>query len=117
NQFSGESRKAIELSLRPHLLNDNALSLHVPEIAQSLTERVDTARDNGSRPAAQESYPRDLSRLLRLGRKRRKKNAEKKNNREPDPPHEHLVTMAGGSLADESCSQELATLVEHGSMT
>jgi len=90
------------------LINDDGLSLHVPKIAQSLTERVDTACDSGSRPAAQESYPRDLSRVLRLGRERRKENAEKKNDREPDPPHGHLVERIGGSLAERYDAQQPA---------
>ena len=37
------------------------------------------------------------------------------NDREPDPPHRHLVSgLAGGSLAEDGESQESATLVEHG---
>src|SRR5262245_49918354 len=35
-----------------------------------------------------------------LDRARRKQQAESETDREPDPPHAHLVEMAGGSLAD-----------------
>jgi hypothetical protein len=44
---------------------------------------------------------------------RREPQAESENDREPDPPHGHLVGTAGGSLADDGRSQELAALVEH----
>jgi hypothetical protein len=53
--------------------------------------------------------------LLRLSRERRMKQADSENDPEPDPPHEGTsVGMAGGSLADDGCTQELAALVEHG---
>jgi len=40
--------------------------------------------------------------------------ARRENDREPDPPHGHLGGwMAGGSLAEDRCTQELAALVEH----
>src|SRR5262245_15103296 len=54
-------------------------------------------------------------RLLCLGQ-RRKKKTDSENDREPDPPHRHLSEMAGGSLAEDGCSQELAAWVEHGAI-
>ena len=71
-------------------LNDNGLSFHVPKIAQPLTERVDTAGDSGSRPAAKESYPGGLPRLLRLDAMQRKRDAESEHKDEPDQPHAYL---------------------------
>ena len=58
------------------MLNDNGLALHVSKIAQSLTERVDTAGDSGSRPAAQKPYLGNSVGLLRPGRARRGKEDE-----------------------------------------
>jgi hypothetical protein len=45
---------------------------------------------------------------LRPGRERRGKEADDEHDRESRHSHEHLVRMAGGSLADECYSDELA---------
>ena len=42
-----------------------------------------------------------FARLLRLDHDRCKE-GDRKNDREPDPPHWHLTGMAGGSLADQN---------------
>ena len=49
--------------------------------------------------ASEKSPGFNRHRLLRLGSERRKE-AESKHNREPDPPHEHLDWMAGGRIAE-----------------
>jgi len=52
--------------------------------------------------------------LAVLASERRSEEDESESDREPDPPHGHLRWgMAGGSLADEYCTQELAALVGH----
>src|SRR4029450_12752288 len=56
-----------------------------------------------------------LYRLLRLASERRKNEADSEHDREPDPPHGHLVE--GGlprSLADEGCPEERAAWGGHG---
>jgi hypothetical protein len=56
-----------------------------------------------------------LTGLLRLDGERRESEANSKNDREPDHPHEHLGGgWLAGSLADESCPEELAARIEHG---
>jgi|SRR5262249_46526141 len=66
-------------------------------------------------------YP--LACVLSLASKRHKREGEGENDREPDPPHEHPVGMAGGSLAGgsladlnwlggaaEHCAQDVVSL-------
>jgi hypothetical protein len=55
----------------------------------------------------------DLFRLRPLSGERRKSETDSENDREPDPPHLHLDGMAGGSLADDGCPEELTALIEH----
>src|SRR5262245_60978728 len=63
-------------------------------------------------------YP--LACVLSLASKRHKREGEGENDREPDPPHEHLMGMAGGSLADlnylagtaEHCAQDVVSLAD-----
>jgi hypothetical protein len=61
----------------------------------------------------QEPNSADLFGLLPLSSERRKRETDSENDREPDPPHGTSVGLAGGSLADECCSEEWAALVEH----
>jgi hypothetical protein len=59
------------VSVRPSVLNDNVLPLHVAVLAKALTERIDVGC--GRRLGPYVTYPRDLARLLRLGCERRRK--------------------------------------------
>jgi hypothetical protein len=56
--------------------------------------------DIGGRIAPQNANAGNLTGLLSVGSKRRE-NTECENDGEPDPPHVHLVGMAGGSLTDD----------------
>jgi len=71
NEFCDERREAICSSFRPQFLDDNVFSFDVPKLAQSPTKCTDADRGAGSRPTAQNSYPRDFGRLLRLATERR----------------------------------------------
>ena len=85
----GKARQPRELSLSEPILDDDVLSLDITEIAQSLAEGRVAWRVGSSRQIADAREP--LSRRLRLARDRRKKQAERKSDREPNPPHGHLA--------------------------
>ena len=71
------------LSRRPAPLDDDRMTLHLSEVAQTPSECFGTC---GLRsPWTEHAYS-----VQRLGTERRKREAESKNDRAPDPPHEHL---------------------------
>jgi hypothetical protein len=65
----------------------DVLPFHIPEFAQSLPESLDEV--SRRRASTEEPDSRNFW-LLSLGGGRRKKDTERENDREPDPPHEHL---------------------------
>src|SRR3989442_918078 len=76
---------------RVPLLECNALSFHVAEIAKAYPEGLPRRRVGGEQP-----YPWDRRRRLRDGGEWRKNETDRENENEPDPPHGHL---GGGWLA------------------
>jgi hypothetical protein len=77
------------LSRRPAPLDDDRLTLRISEVAQTPSECFGTCSLRS--PWMEHAYSMHLPCLLRLGTERRKREAESKNDRAPDPPHEHLV--------------------------
>jgi len=75
------------------VFDSDVLSLNVAEAAQSLTESCEVGLRGGRGFHRDENPdPRDVPRLLmsRSG-ERRNHEAGSENDREPDPPHRHLV--------------------------
>ncbi len=66
------------------------------KLSQTLPESLSKVRVCGRRAGQEDPDLGNFRRLLRLGSERRKNETESKNDREPDPPHGHLVRMAGG---------------------
>src|SRR5712691_11461239 len=81
------------------VFDDEVLPVFVAELGEPLLEGLVVRGDNGCR--SQYSDPEDSRRWLGLGGERRRE-AESKNDREPDQPHGHLSGgWLAGSLADE----------------
>jgi hypothetical protein len=95
-QFGREIRQSLKLALRKPVLDGDAPSLNPTEVTQSLSERFEKALGIGQRSRTKEPNPVSFPLLLTVGPERRKDEAENENDREPDPPHGHLVGMAGG---------------------
>jgi hypothetical protein len=71
DQFRGEGGKLIILAIRPPLLDDNILALNVPEVAESLSHRLELTRVPGSGGNSKEPDAWNLPRRgLRAGDKR-----------------------------------------------
>src|SRR5215471_19671434 len=65
-QFGSEHRKAIHFSLIRSPLNDNVFPLYIPQLAETLAERLVSSGLRGKGGTSQEAYPGDFRRLLRL---------------------------------------------------
>ena len=61
-----------------------------PSSRSLLPERVEQGRSIGRGRQTKKTYPKHLSRLLRVGGERRKSETDSQNDPEPDQPHEHL---------------------------
>ena len=70
------------------LVNDKVSSFRVAELAQPLFERLEERWWNWSR--SEHADAQGFRCLLRLSGERRKSEADRENDREPDPPHGHL---------------------------
>src|SRR5215470_7384035 len=96
----------------PTILDVQSFTLGIAEVTQTFTQRPERHGLLLGCTGHEETDARNF-RLLSLSGKRRKHQTDSEKNRESDPPHAHLVGMAGRSLAEEDSSQELAALVEH----
>jgi hypothetical protein len=92
HQFGNESGIAFGLAVSPPVLNGDVLAIDIAEVAESLTECGDVRliwslwfRWD------QDADAWDLRHLLCRSGERRNGQAESENDREPDPPHGHLV--------------------------
>jgi hypothetical protein len=91
DQLGREGGQPVEPTLRKSIVDDNILALSLPELAQPFPERIEVRRRIGKGPRPKKTYPRQLPRLLPLSGERRKSEAERENDREPDQTHGHLV--------------------------
>ena len=89
NQFRSQRRKTIIAPLGPTVFNRNILSFFVPQVTKAVAERVDVLCIVCGGRQAEEADPVHLRRLLTLDGKRHKR--EHDREKEPDPPHQHLV--------------------------
>src|SRR4030095_16369906 len=89
---------------RQSIFEDDAAPFDVAEVAESRSARFHASQRR--RAGEEEADPWGAARALRFSGERRKRETESENDREPDPPHGHLVEMAGGSLAEDGESQE-----------
>ncbi len=96
HQFDGEIAKPPRISPSLAKLDDEIPAFDVAQLLQPLAEggkvRVAAAQEQNTQPG-------DLTSWLRLGGRRRNKEADSESKNEPDPPHAHLCGD-GGSLAD-----------------
>jgi hypothetical protein len=90
-QFGCQAPEPLDLALRPSVLDDNILTLHIAEFAQSCPEGVAPHAYLGrfKRTGHQVAEPCDFRRL-RLSREGHENETESENDREPDQPHGHL---------------------------
>src|SRR5262245_36263631 len=108
HEVLGQLTEPLVAPFRVPILVADILVLDVAELSESLPERIDW----WERLDGQDPDRRDLPGRLRVDGDRCEK-AECENDHKPDPPHRHLVRMAGGSLADDGGSHEMAALVNH----
>jgi len=87
DQLGCQGREPVELCLRISVFDHEVATLDVPEILQSLTERLD---QGGVRAGAQVAYSSDLGRLLPLGERRGEEAASKRA--EECPAVHHSIT-------------------------
>ena len=87
NQLGRQIGEPIALPLRPSVLNDNVLALHVAEVTQARPQCIYPARETGSGLGTQEPNPRDLRRLLRIDGERRYENAQGEDDDNDEPEH------------------------------
>jgi hypothetical protein len=73
DQLGRQVGQPVDPILRISIVDDNILALNPPELAQPLPERVEQERPIGRGRQTKKTYPRHLSRLLRVGGERRKK--------------------------------------------
>ena len=66
DQLRRQRGKAIVPALRPPVLDDDVLALHVAEVAKPLTERLELARVSESGGGSQKPDPGGLGHLLRV---------------------------------------------------
>jgi hypothetical protein len=71
DQLGRQVGQPVDPILRISIVDDNILALNPPELAQPLPERVEQGRPIGRGRQAKKTYPRHLSRLLRVGGERR----------------------------------------------
>ena len=75
---------------RISIVDDNILALNPPKLPQPLPERVEQARPIGRGRQTKKTYPRHLSRLLRLGGERR--GEQRGSTSQERPPIHHSIT-------------------------
>src|SRR5499426_197747 len=76
DQLGRQVGQPVDPILRISIVDDDILALNPPELAQPLPERVEQGRPIGTGREAKKTYPRHLSRLLRVGGERRGEEAE-----------------------------------------
>src|SRR5262249_58660316 len=92
DQVSREAGIPRVLALGPSRLQDDVAALDITQVAQPLTEGLKAVLPKRVGRGARRyvTYSGRLAGLLRLGEQRMRQ-AEHKNDREPDQPHGHLV--------------------------
>src|SRR5262249_54646925 len=82
----------VDPTLRISIVDDNILALNPPELAQPLPERVAQGRPVGRGRHLKKTYPRHLSRLLRVGSERRGEETPGEGKDGCAPPGHHAAT-------------------------
>ena len=91
DQLGRQVGQPVDPILRISIVDDNILALNPPELAQPMPERVEQVRPIGRGRRAKKTYPRHLSRLLRVGGERRGEEATRQAADERPPIH-HSIT-------------------------
>src|SRR5262245_53792328 len=89
-QLSREVRQPPNLALGKSVFNDDIPSLNPTTLGQPLSERLEKTQCIRWISRAKKTYPVNRPRLLCHHNRRGNREAESKNDREPDQPHEHL---------------------------
>ena len=87
DQLGRQVGQPVDPILRISIVDDNILALNPPELAQPLPERVEQGWPIGRGRQAKKSYPRHLSRLLRVGGERRGDEAARDGGHESASRH------------------------------
>ena len=106
DQLRRQRGKAIVPALRPPVLDDDILALHVAEVAKPLAERLQLAPVSGSRGGSQQTDPGNLCHPLRAQRQwPRERRATNKRNELP--PSHSITSLAwarsrGGTVSPKA---------------
>src|SRR5215211_1549666 len=92
DQLGRQVGQPVDPILRISIVDDNILALNPPELAQPLPERIEQGRPIGRRRHPKKTYPRHLSRLLRVGGERRGEETHGEDSDEGDTPDHHAAT-------------------------
>jgi len=80
DQLSRQVGQPVDPTLRISIVDDNILALNPPDLAQPLPERVEQGWPIGRGRQTKKTYPRHLSRLLRVGCERRGEEEAERGN-------------------------------------
>src|SRR5262249_9594046 len=94
DQLGRQAGQPVDPTLRISIVDDNILALKPPELAQPLPERVEQERPIGRGREAKKTYPRHLSRLLRVGGERRGEEAPPEHTYERSTLHYSITSSA-----------------------
>ena len=100
-QLGRQRGEPLGVPLSVTVLDLDVAAPNIAEVTQALKEARPDAGIAARQIEREVADPSALPSRLGGGCERRHHEAEGKNDREPDPMHEHLVRVAGGSLADE----------------
>src|SRR3989442_1009322 len=92
DQLGRQVGQPVDPTLRISIVDDNILALNPPELAQPLPERVEVGRPVGRGRHPKETYPRHLSRLLRVGGERHGEKGEGEDDCERIAYDPHAAT-------------------------
>jgi hypothetical protein len=96
DQLGRQVGQPVDPILRISIVDDNILTLNPPELAQPLPECVEQGRPIGRGRQTKKTYPRHLSRLLRVGGERRGEETHGEDSGECDTPDHHAATAVCG---------------------
>src|SRR5262249_28772389 len=92
DQLGRQVGQPVDPTLRISIVDDNILALNPPELARPLPEPVEKGRPSGRGRPPKKTYPRHLSRLLRVGGERDGEETHGEDSDECDTPDHHAAT-------------------------
>src|SRR5262249_28344309 len=90
DQLGGKLRQSLGLALGIAVLDDDGLPLDVAQLSQTLAERLISGGVHRRDAHCENPDARHFPSLLRLDGEWRNRDTDHEDNRDPDPPHDHL---------------------------